>query len=116
MPFIKNLKDVIAFKLLKIKVDKLLALEDASDIIYAVDNFVDEKKAKETLKSLTSISVAKGYCHLYGFNHIGCACWRCHLRNECLQILMRRGTNKVVLTTSYKVLRIKEDNTHPFYE
>ena len=46
MPFIKNLKDVIAFKLLKIKVDKLLALEDASDIIYAVDNFVDEKKSK----------------------------------------------------------------------
>ena len=66
MPFIKNLKDVIAFKLLKIKADKLLALEDASDIIYAVDNFVDEEKAKETLNLLTSISVAKGYYHLYG--------------------------------------------------
>ena len=29
---------------------------------------------------------------------------------------MRRETNTVVLTTSYKVLRIKEDKTHPFYE
>ena len=44
MPFIKNLKDVIAFKLWKIKEDELLALEDASDIIYGVDNLVDEKK------------------------------------------------------------------------
>ena len=84
-----------------------LALEDASDIIYAVDNFVDEKKVKEALNSLTCISLAKGYYHLYGFNHIGCACWCCHLRNE---------QNKVVLTTSYKVLRMKKDNTYPFYE
>ena len=29
---------------------------------------------------------------------------------------MRQGTNKVVLTTSYKVLRMKRDNTYHFYE
>ena len=47
MSFMRNLKGAIAFQYLKIIEDEPLALEDASHVVSAVDEFVDKKKQKE---------------------------------------------------------------------
>ena len=46
MSFMRNLKEAIAFQYLKIIEDEPLALEDASHIVSAVDEFVDKKSKK----------------------------------------------------------------------
>ena len=50
MSFLKNLKEAIGFQHLKVIEYKLIALEDASQIMFAVDEFVNEEKAKKILK------------------------------------------------------------------
>ena len=85
MSFLKDLKEAIGFHYLKIIEDELIALEDASHILFALDEFVNKEKAKKVLNSLTSISLAKAYWHLFfhvdrhNFN-----CWQCLVREECL--------------------------------
>ena len=117
MSFLKNLKEAIGFQYLKIIEDELIALEDASHIMFAVDEFVNKEKAKKVLNSLTSLSLAKAYWHL--FVHVdrhNCNCWQCLVRKECLQVLLKRKTNRLVLTTSYKLIKMPERNTFPFLE
>ena len=117
MSFLKNLKEATGFQHLKIIEDELIALEDASHIMFAVDEFVNKEKAKKVLNSLTSISLAKAYWHL--FVHVdrhNCNCWQCLVRKECLQVLLKRKTNRLVLTTSYKLIKMPERNTFPFLE
>ena len=58
MSFLKNLKETIGFQYLKIIEDKLIALEDASHIMFAVDELVNKEKAKKVLDSLTSLAKA----------------------------------------------------------
>ena len=89
-----------------------MSLEDDVDIIYAVNNFVDEEKAKKVLNSLMSISLAKGYYYCFGFGHFRYYCWRC-LQNEYFQILIKRRTNKVILMGSYDILN-KRRRSLPF--
>ena len=94
----------------------MIALEDASHIMFAVDEFANTEKAKKVLNSLTSISLAKAYWHL--FVHVdrhNCNCWQCLVREECLQILLKQKTNRLVLT-SYKLIKMSERNTYPFLE
>ena len=67
----KNLKRIVNLKILNVKEKDFLSLEAGVDIIYAVNNFVDDKKSKKVLNSLTSISLAKGYYHFVGFGHLG---------------------------------------------
>ena len=115
MSFLKNLKEATGFQYLKIIEDELIALEDASHIMFAVNEFVNEEKAKKVLNSLTSISLAKAYWHL--FVHVdrhNCNCWQCLVREECLQILLQRKTNRLVLASSYKLIKMPEINTYPF--
>ena len=117
MSFLKNLKEATGFQYLKIIEDELIALEDASHIMFAVDEFVNKEKAKKVLNSLTSISLAKAYWHL--FVHVdrhNCNCWQCFVREEFLQILLKLKTNRLVLTASYKLIKIPERNTDPFLE
>ena len=95
----------------------MIALEDASHIMFAVDEFVNKEKAKKVLNSLTSISLVKAYWHL--FVHVdrhNCNCWQCFVREEFLQILLKLKTNRLVLTASYKLIKIPERNTDPFLE
>ena len=47
MSFLKNLKEAIGFQYLKIIEDELIALEDASHIMFAVDEFAKSKKQKK---------------------------------------------------------------------
>ena len=47
MSFLKNLKEAIGFQYLKIIEDELIALEDASHNMLAVDEFVVEEKARK---------------------------------------------------------------------
>ena len=85
--------------------------------MFAVDEFVNEMKAKKKLNFLTSISLAKAYWHL--FVHVDghdCNCWQCRVRDECLQIFLSRKTNRLVLTTSYKLIKMPERNIYPFLE
>ena len=85
--------------------------------MFAVDEFVNKENAKKVLNSLTSISLAKAYWHL--FVHVdrhNCNCWQCLVRKEYLQILLKRKTNRLVLTTSYKLIKMPERNTFPFLE
>ena len=117
MSFLKNLKEAIGFQHLKVIEYKLIALEDASQIMFVVDEFVNEEKAKKILNSLTSISLAKAYWHL--FVHVdrhSCNCWQCPVREDCLQILFNRKTNRLVLTTSNKLIKMPERNTYLFLE
>ena len=65
MSFLKDLEEAIGFQYLKTIEDELIALEDASQIMFALDEFVNEEKAKKVLNSLTSISLAKAYWHLF---------------------------------------------------
>ena len=86
MSFLKNLKEATGFQYLKIIEDELIALEDASHIMFAVDGFANTEKAKKVLNSLTSISLAKAYWHL--FVHVdchNCNCWLCLVREECFK-------------------------------
>ena len=86
MSFLKNLKEATGFQYLKIIEDELIALEDASHIMFAVDEFVNKEKAKKVLNSLTSLSLAKAYWHL--FVHVdrhNCNCWLCLVREECFK-------------------------------
>ena len=86
MSFLKNLKEATGFQHLKIIEDELIALEDASHIMFAVDEFVNKEKAKKVLNSLTSLSLAKAYWHL--FVHVdchNCNCWLCLVREECFK-------------------------------
>ena len=83
--------------------------------MFAVDEFANTEKAKKVLNSLTSISLAKAYWHL--FVHVdrhNCNCWQCLVREECLQILLKLKTNRVVLASSYKLIKMPEINTYPF--
>ena len=115
MSFLKDLEKAIGFQYFKIIEDELIALEDASHIMFALNEFVNEEKAKKVLNSLTSISLAKAYWHL--FVHVdlhNCNCWQCLVREECLQILLKWKTNRLVLTTSYKLIKMPERNTYPF--
>ena len=115
MSFLKNLKEAIGFQYLKIIEDELIALEDASHIMFAVNEFVNEEKAKKVLNSLTSISLAKAYWHLFVHeDRHNCNCWQCLVREECLQILLQRKTNRLVLASSYKLIKMPEINTYPF--
>ena len=115
MSFLKNLKEAIGFQYLKIIEDELIALEDASHIMFAVNEFVNEEKAKKVLNSLTSISLAKAYWHLFVYvDRHNCNCWQCLVREECLQILLQRKTNRLVLASSYKLIKMPEINTYPF--
>lgn len=114
--FLKKLKQIVNLHIVKMKENYFLSFEDGVDIIYTVNNFVDEGKAKKVLHLLTSISLAKCYYHFFGFGHFGCYCWHCRLQNECLQVLIKRATNKVALMGSYDILKIKEDDPYPFYE
>ena len=87
--------------------------------MFAADEFVNEEKAKKKNKinSLTSISLAKAYWYL--FVHVdrhNCNCWQCRIRDECFQILLNRKTNRLVLTTSYKLIKMPKRNTYPFLE
>ena len=47
MSFLKNFKEAIGFQHLKVIEYELIALEDASHIMFAVDEFVNEGKAKK---------------------------------------------------------------------
>ena len=47
MSFLKNFKEAIGFQHLKIIEDELIALENASHIMFAVDEFVNKEKAKK---------------------------------------------------------------------
>ena len=115
MSFLKNLKEATGFQYLKIIEDELIALEDASHIMFAVNEFVNEEKAKKVLNSLTSISLAKAYWHLFvPVDRHNCNCWQCLVREECLQILLQRKTNRLVLASSYKLIKMPEINTYPF--
>ena len=117
MSFLKNLKEAIGFQYLKIIEDELIALEDASHIMFAVDEFVNKEKAKKVLNYLTSISLTRAHWLL--FVHVdrhNCNCWQCPVRKECLQILLKRKTNHLVLTTSYKLIKMPERNTYLFLE
>ena len=68
-----------------------------------------KRKQKKKLSSLTSISLAKGYWHLsvHADCH-NCNCWQCRVRDECLQILLNRKTNRLVLASSYKLIKMPE--------
>ena len=102
MSFLKNLKEAIGFQHLKVIEYELIALEDASHIMFAVDEFVNEGKAKKKKKFFDSISLAKAYWYLFvHVDHHNCSCWQCRVREECLQILLNRKTNHLFLTTSY---------------
>ena len=93
MSFVKNLKEAIGFAYLKVIEYQLISLEDASHIMFAVDEFANEEKVKKVLNSLTSISLGKGYWHL--FVHVdrhNCNCLQCRVREECLQILSKWKT------------------------
>ena len=117
MSFLKNLKEAIGFQYLKIIEDELIALEDASHIMLAVDEFVVEEKARKVLNPLTSTSLSKAYLHL--FVHVdrhNCNCWQSLIREEHLQILLKQKTNRLVLTTSYKLIKMPERDTYPFLE
>ena len=115
MSFLKNLKEATGFQHLKIIEDELIALEDASHIMFAVNEFVNEEKAKKVLNSLTSISLAKAYWHLFVHeDRHNWNCWQCLVREECLQILLQRKTNRLVLASSYKLIKMPEINTYPF--
>ena len=101
MSFLQNLEVVVAFQHLKVLKYELVALGDSFHIMFAVDEFNNEEKTKKILNSLTSISLAKAYWHL--FVHIDrhyCNCWQCRVREECLQILLEQKTNRLVLATS----------------
>ena len=74
-----------------------------------------KKNKKKTLNSLTSISLAKAYYHFFGYRCVGCWCSRCQLQNECLQIILRRGHNEIVLIGK-NVCEYKEKNPFPFYK
>ena len=79
-------------------------------------NSITKRKQKK-LNSSTSISLPKAYLHL--FFHVDrhyCICGQCHVREECLQILLEQKTNRLVLTTSYKLIKMPERNTYPFHE
>ena len=54
MSFLKNVKEEISFQHLKTIEGELIALEHASHIMFAVDEFVNNEKAKKVLNSLTS--------------------------------------------------------------
>ena len=84
MFFVKNLKQAVAFQILKVKEKNLLPLEDASHVIYAADEYNKDKglKAEKSLDKLTSISLAKNYYYLFAVNHKACDCWRCRIREE----------------------------------
>lgn len=69
--FKKNLKRIVNLNILKVKEKYFLSLEAGVDIVYVVNNFVDDEKAKKVLDSLTSISLTKGYYHFVGFGHLG---------------------------------------------
>ena len=117
MSFLKNLKEATGFQYLKIIEDELIALEDASHIMLAVDEFVVEEKARKLLNPLTSTSLSKAYLHL--FVHVdrhNCNCWQSLIREEYLQILLKQKTNRLVLTTSYKLIKMPERDTYPFLE
>ena len=45
MSFIKNLKEAVGFLISKFKEENLLALEDASHVIYVAHNYSKDKKA-----------------------------------------------------------------------
>ena len=85
--------------------------------MFAADEFVNKEKAKKVLNYLTSISLTKVYWYL--FVHVdrhNCNCWQYLVREECLQILLKRKTNHLVLTTSHKLKKTSERNTYPFLE
>ena len=77
MSFLKNLKEAVGFLISKFKEENLLALEDASHVIYVAHNYSKDKKAVKGLNSLKSLSLAKAYYHLFGDNHKACYCWWC---------------------------------------
>ena len=107
----------MAFQYLIVIKDELIALEHASHIMFAVDEFNNKEKAKTKLNSLTSISLAKAYGHLFvHVDHHYCNCWQSHVREECLQIVLEQKTNLLVLTTSYRLIKMPERNTYPFYD
>ena len=85
MSFFRNLEEAIGFQHLKIIEDELIPLEDASHIMFAVDEFANKEKAKKVLNSLTSISLAKAYWHLFvHMDHHNCNSWQCLIREECI--------------------------------
>ena len=105
MSFVKNLKQAVAFGILKVKEENLFALEDASHVIYPPDEYNKGKglKTVKGLDKLTSISLA-------------CDCWRCRIREECLRILIEQKTNLIVLGPLHKVIKMPEKSIYPFFE
>ena len=117
MSIVKNLKQAVAFGILKVKEENLFALEDLSHVTYALDEYNKDKSLKTVkgLDKLTSISLAKAYYYLFTVNHKACDCWRCQIREECLRILIEQKINLIVLGTLDKVIKMPE-NIYPFFE
>ena len=51
------------------------------------------KVREELLNSLSNFLLAKAYYSQFNVGHYGCSCFHCKLRNNCLQVLIKRGIN-----------------------
>ena len=71
------------------------SLEKGYHIYFAVrlcEEHLD-KDRNELLNSLSNFLLVKAYYLQFQVDHCGCSCFACKLRNDCLQVLIKRGTN-----------------------
>ena len=106
----------------KLKKSKIIShgklLERSYHIYFAVRLYGEhlDKNRNELLHSLSNFSLAKAYYLQFQVNHYGCLCFACKLQNDCLQVLIKRGTSVEYLDYDlFNKFQEAEEPT-PFFE
>ena len=83
----------------QIKKSKIIShgksLERGYHIYFAVRLYEEhlDKDRSELLNSLSNFSLSKAYYLQFQVALCGCSCFACKLQNDCLQVLIKRGTS-----------------------
>ena len=94
------------------------SLEKGYHIYFAVrlcEEHLDKGRNK-LLNSLSNFSLVKAYYSQFQVDHCGCLCFACKLRNDCLQVLIKRGTNVEYLEYDLFDKFQEAEQPKPFFE
>ena len=93
-------------------------LEKSYHIYFAVGLYEEHlgKDRNELLNSLSYFSLAKAYYLQFKVGHCGCLCFDCKLRNDCLQVLIKRGKNVEYLDYDLFDKFQEAEQPTPFFE
>ena len=106
----------------QIKKSKIIShgklLEKSYHIYFAVRLYENHlnKDREELLDSLSNFSLAKAYYSQFNVGQCGCSCFHCKLRNDCLQVLLKRGTSVEYLDYDLFDKCQEAEQPTPFFE